>query len=39
LIFSSGPPPIFFNVRFPENSRFTKANEAYEDDGVGRTEL
>jgi hypothetical protein len=32
LIFSSGPPPIFFNVRFPENSMFTKANEADEDD-------
>src|SRR6267154_1433516 len=32
LIFPSGPPPIFFNVRFPKNTTFTKANETDEVD-------
>src|SRR6266849_6454804 len=32
LIFPSGAPAIFFNARFPENTMFTKANEADEDD-------
>jgi hypothetical protein len=32
LILSPGPSPIFFNVRFPENSMFTKAHETDEDD-------
>src|SRR6267154_6211691 len=32
LIFSSGPQPIFFNVRFPENTMITKSNEADGDD-------
>ncbi len=31
LIFLSRTPPIFFNVRFTENSMFTKVNEAGED--------
>ena len=31
LMFFSGPPPMFLNVRFPENTRFTKTNEADED--------
>ena len=31
LILSSVPSPIFFNVRFPENSMFTKADGAGED--------
>ena len=32
LICLSGPPPMLSNVRFPENSMFTKADEAVEDD-------
>ena len=32
LILSSGPSPIFINVRFPENSVFTKADETDKDD-------
>ncbi len=31
LILFSGPPTVFFNVRFPENATFTKADEVYED--------
>jgi len=31
LTFSSGLPPIFFNVRFPENIMFAKADEADEE--------
>ncbi len=31
LILFSGPSPIFFNVRFPENTTFTNANQADED--------
>jgi len=32
LILSSGPSPICFNVRFPANSMFTRADETGEDD-------
>jgi hypothetical protein len=32
LTFFSGPPSIFFNVRFPGNSMFTNADETDEDD-------
>ena len=31
LILSSGPSTVYFNVRFPENSMFTKADQVGED--------
>ena len=38
LNFSSGLPPIFFNVRFPENSIFINANHEPDEDDVQNCE-